>query len=182
MKARPVGRLGTTTGSPTVPTETEPTGTLPAERASTPALLVGGSNHMSSPPAPTVATPTETSAAVVDHVVATSTASAGASMNVSSVHTESSANAVRCSSGGTSTASDCRTTEKTGTMNRPARAAAPTSASKVRKGAAVQMAASMRTEGSSARRSPSRSTRRPRHGAPIAIPRVAAAATIPAAA
>lgn len=84
---------------------------------------------MSSAPDPTVAMPTVTRAAVVDTCVAMTTPIAGASMKVSSVPTESSAYAVRCSLSGTSTPKDWRTTEKTGTRNTPATNAAPISAS-----------------------------------------------------
>lgn len=147
------GTVGTKGADPTA--ADRPSAPAGLERSSTCALRVGGSSHIRSVPAPTVATPTATRAAVIDHVVATSTASAGASMKVSSVHTESRANAVRCSSSGTSTASDCRTTEKTGTMNRPAKAAAPTSAAYPRNGAVVQTAASITTDGASARHRPS---------------------------
>lgn len=77
---------------------TSPTGS-PAGSASTSAPrceVVGGSNHMSSSPAPTVATPITVRAIVLDAVVASTTPMAGASMKVSSVATESSAKAVRC--------------------------------------------------------------------------------------
>ena len=75
-----------------------------------------------------------------------------------------------------------RTTEKMGTAKRPPMKAATTRNWKFRNGATPQTVTSATTDGTNARRNPWMSTRRPRHGAPMAMPMVMAAAMAPAAA
>ena len=74
---------------------------------------------MSSSPAPEAATPTAVSPTVVETWVATTAASAGPVMKISSVTIESRANAERRSSPSVITPRDWRSTLKTGSVNTP---------------------------------------------------------------
>ena len=94
---------------------------------------------------------------------------------------ESSAYAGRRCDSGTSAATDCRITEKTGSVSSPPTSAATSRAGYGRTGATPQNTASATVVTASMSRRPRRSTSRPSSGAPSAVPTVDAAPTSPAA-
>ena len=118
----------------------------------------------------------------VDQCAAAQTARAGASMKDTSTAAASSEMAVRRSVSGTAAMTACRVIEKVGMTNRPATSASTRSSSYPTKGAMLQQTTATPIDGTSTRRRPRRSSRRPRHGPLTAMATVATAVRAPAAA
>ena len=165
-------------GSPNqvrIGTRTAPTLVSPSPRR-------GGSTTQSSTPPSTPSIWVAKSTHDVDHCAAAHTARAGAIMNDSSTAAESSEMAVRRSASPTDAMTACRVIEKVGMTNSPATTASTSSGQYPTNGAMLQQTSATHSEGSTTRRSPSRSSSRPRHGPLTAMATVAAADSAPAAA
>ncbi len=150
----------------------------PAGAAAT--LRSRGFNAASSTPDSASPSPIAISAAGAPTWRTATTTSGGPATKLASTSTESSANAARLDRTGTITPMACRSTVNTGTASAPASSETGISTQYGLNAAAVHSTGMASTLGTSARRSPTRSTRRPRQGLPKAIPIVSAAVTRPA--
>src|SRR6266545_6745123 len=120
-------------------------GTSPGSRSSA-SLRVGGFIAYSASAAATVAAPVPSTATVGDAAVTTSTPTAGPRANDPSTEMESSENAVRRWSSGTSAVRACRATPNTGSANTPLTSAEASSAGYGSSGRLNQNAASAATD------------------------------------
>src|SRR3954471_19566932 len=157
------------------------TGTLPAETSE--CSLSSGGLAIHSAIAPRTTESWQMSSATgVGRYVAARTPRTGPTRNVSSVATESTDRTVVRWESGTWLISTWRTIEKLGTANTLATPATTTSGQYPSHGAMLHATAPIRIDGSTVARSPTRSSRRPRHGLLIDRPIATTVETMPASA